>query len=81
MSESEKVSFQESMKNRYEGFPEERGLIDNCAEFENDARLNREPVKRFQMKQERHVRNTCFLKLKSPSNVTPRLRTVSGVML
>jgi len=34
------------MDNRYEGSPEE-GLIGNSAEFENDARLNMEPVKRF----------------------------------
>ena len=33
----------ESMENRYEGSPEE-SLIGNCAEFENDGRLNRDPV-------------------------------------
>jgi len=35
------------VENRYEGSPEE-SLIGNSAEFENDARLNRETVKRFQ---------------------------------
>ena len=35
------------MENRYEGSLEE-SLIGNSAEFENNARLNREPVKRFQ---------------------------------
>jgi len=31
----------ESMENRYEGFPRRKSLIVNSAEFENDARLNR----------------------------------------
>ena len=35
------------MENRYEASPE-KSLIGNTAEFENDAKLNREPVKRFQ---------------------------------
>jgi len=37
----------ESMKNRYDDSPEENSLIGNSAQFENDARLIREPVKRF----------------------------------
>ena len=46
ISESENVSCgaKESIENRYE----RKRLIGNNAEFENDARLNREPVKRFQ---------------------------------
>jgi len=36
----------EGMENMYEGSPEE-SLIGNSSEFENDARLNRESVKRF----------------------------------
>jgi len=37
----------ESLENRYEGSTEEY-LIGNSAEFENDTRLTREPVKRCQ---------------------------------
>jgi len=37
----------ENMENIHEGSPEE-SLIGNSAEFENYARLNRNPVKRFQ---------------------------------
>jgi len=36
------------MEHRYEGSPEERGLIGNSLEFHNDAKLNREPMKRCQ---------------------------------
>jgi len=37
-----------NIENRYEGSPRRESLRGNSAEFENDARLNREPVKRFQ---------------------------------
>jgi len=37
------------MENRYEGSPKElKSLLGKSAEFENDARLNSERVKRFQ---------------------------------
>ena len=38
----------ESMEHIYESSPEEKKLVGNSAEFENDARLNREPMKSFQ---------------------------------
>jgi len=38
----------ERMVNRNEGSLEEQSLIGDSTTFENDARLNREPRKRFQ---------------------------------
>ena len=38
----------ESMENRREDSPEKKSLTGSGTEFENDAKWNREPMKRFQ---------------------------------